>query len=115
LFGQYPRGLWAPECAYRPGLEEHFAAHGYHFFFVDAHLAEAGRPLGLYREQGGPNGWPLLEDESLRGGEAAEAIRWSRSPYRTYEVSPRAGRAPVVAFVRDPESTRQVWSRHGGF
>src|SRR6185503_2418392 len=26
-----------------------------------------------------------------------------------------AGRADVVAFVRDPECTRQVWSRHGGF
>ncbi|HEV8150177.1 MAG TPA: 1,4-alpha-glucan branching protein domain-containing protein [Gemmatimonadales bacterium] len=124
LFGRSPRGCWAPECAYRPGLEEHFAAQGYHFFFVDAHLAEAGRPLGLYREQGGPNGWPLIEDESLRGpaGEQSlrgaagpEAIQWPHSPYRTYEVSPRAGRPAVVAFVRDPETTRQVWSRHGGF
>ncbi len=56
LFRQTPRGCWAPECAYRPGLEEHFAAHGYHFFFVDAHLAEAGHPLGLYRPPGRPDG-----------------------------------------------------------
>jgi 1,4-alpha-glucan branching enzyme len=108
LFGQWPRGCWAPECAYRSGLEEHFAAHGYHFFFVDAHLAEAGRPLGLYRETGGPDGWPLTDEEVW----AAPA---RRSPYRAYQVSPRAGRPQVIAFVRDPQSTRQVWSRHGGF
>ncbi|HEV8598901.1 MAG TPA: 1,4-alpha-glucan branching protein domain-containing protein [Gemmatimonadales bacterium] len=108
LFGELPRGCWLPECAYRPGLEEHLAAHGYGFFFVDAHLAEAGQPLGLYRETGGPNGWPLIE-------EFTTALPQRRTAYRTYEVSPRGGRAPVVAFVRDPESTRQVWSRHGGF
>ena len=108
LFGQAPRGLWAPECAYRPGLEEHFAAHGYQFFFVDSHLAEAGEPLGLYREMGGANGWPLVEG-------TARVLPHRRTPYRSYEVSPRVGRAPVVALVRDPQSTRQVWSRHGGF
>ena len=108
LFGQWPQGLWAPECAYRPGLEEHFAAHDYRFFFVDAHLAEAGRPLGLYRQTGTPDGWPLTDDDP-------RATPARRSPYRVYEVSPRPGRAPVVALVRDPQSTRQVWSRHGGF
>lgn len=108
LFGEPPRGCWLPECAYRPGLEEHLAAHGYRFFFVDAHLAEAGQPLGLYRETGGPHGWPLTDEPTA-------ALPHRRTAYQTYEVSPRAGRAPVVAFVRDPESTRQVWSRHGGF
>jgi 1,4-alpha-glucan branching enzyme len=92
----------------RPGLEEHLAANGFQFFFVDAHLAEAGRPLGLYRETGRPDGIPLTDED---GGPFLAV----RSPHRTYEVSPRAGRPPVIAFVRDPLSTRQVWSRHGGF
>jgi 1,4-alpha-glucan branching enzyme len=108
LFAEFPQGCWAPECAYRPGLEEHFAAQGYRFFFVDAHLAEAGQPLGLYRETTGPHGWPLTEDVTV-------TLPHRRTAYRTYEVSPRSGRPSVVAFVRDPESTRQVWSRHGGF
>jgi 1,4-alpha-glucan branching enzyme len=108
LFGRLPDGCWLPECAYRPGLEEHLAANGYRFFFVDAHLAEAGRALGLYRETGRPDGLPLTDDDPR----AAPA---RRSPYRTYEVSPREGQPSVVAFVRDPVSTRQVWSRHGGF
>ena len=108
LFGRLPRGCWAPECAYRPGLEEHFAAQGYHFFFVDAHLAEAGQPLGLYRDLHGADGWPLGDDVS-------GPLAHRRTPYRTYSLSPRRGRGEVVAFIRDPESTRQVWSRHGGF
>jgi len=135
IFGRDPEGCWAPECAYRPrgdwhpdpaapfqadrpGIEEHLSAHGYRYFFVDAHLAEAGRPLGLYREAG----WP---ERSWRGGGEAQDLplideqRVSaparRSPYRAYQVSPRSGQVPVTALVRDPESTRQVWSRHGGF
>src|ERR1043165_6298899 len=38
-----------------------------------------------------------------------------RSPYRTFQVSPRAGTPAVAVFVRDPTASRQVWSRHGGF
>ena len=125
LFGRLPDGCWAPECAYRPrgdwqpdpaaplvpdrpGIEEHLGAQGYRFFFVDAHLADAGRGLGLYRETWRPDGVPMIDEEPIGGP-------GRRSPYRTYQVSPRAGNPPVVAFVRDPASTRQVWSRHGGF
>jgi 1,4-alpha-glucan branching enzyme len=125
LFGQLPAGCWLPECAYRPrgdwqpdpaatfmpdraGIEEHLEAGDYRFFFVDSHLAEAGRPLGLYREGGRPDGLPLTD-------EGPGGVVGRRSPYRTYEVSPGRNRKGVVAFVRDPLSTRQVWSRHGGF
>ncbi len=134
-FGLEPAGCWVPECAYRPrgdwhpdasapflpdrpGIEEHLGRQGYRFFYVDAHLAEAGRPLGLYREAGWPersiraNGGvvsvPLADEQS--GYEPAR-----RTPYRAYEVSPRSGQPAVTALIRDPESTRQVWSRHGGF
>src|SRR5437867_4360304 len=125
LFGRLPDGCWAPECAYRPrgdwqpdpaapfvpdrpGIEEHLGAQGYKFFFVDAHLAEAGRGLGLYRETGFADGVPMIDEDPIGGP-------GRRSPYRTYQVSPRAGAEPVVAFVRDPAASRQVWSRHGGF
>ncbi len=36
-FGRSARGIWAPECAYYPGLETVFAAHGFSYFLVDAH------------------------------------------------------------------------------
>jgi len=124
LFGRAPTGCWVPECAYRPGgpwqpdpaapaaeyrpgIEEHLAAAGFRFFFVDSHLAEAGQPLGLYKEGGWPGG-SLVDEEALD-------LPARRSPYRAYEVSPRPGRNAVTAFVRDPQSSRQVWSRHGGY
>ena len=33
--GRRPRGIWAPECGYRPGLETHYAAHGVTHFLAD--------------------------------------------------------------------------------
>ncbi|MGQ0702916.1 MAG: 1,4-alpha-glucan branching protein domain-containing protein [Gemmatimonadales bacterium] len=135
VFGRDPAGCWLPECAYRPrgpwqpdplamaqperpGIEEHLGRQGYRFFFIDAHLAEAGRPLGLYREAG----WPERSHRAGGGGapvpladESPAFLTVRRSPYRAYQVAPRPGQRPVTALVRDPESTRQVWSRQGGF
>ena len=33
--GRRPRGIWAPECGYRPGLEEHYAKAGVTHFLAD--------------------------------------------------------------------------------
>ena len=105
IFGHEPAGLWLPECAYRPGLEVPIAAAGFKFFFVDSHMAKAGRSLGLYGE---PD--PL---DSVRGS-AVSALDayYPRSPYRAYQVG---AASPVSVFVRDPESTLRVWSRHQGY
>lgn len=115
-FGSVPRGCWVPECAYRPsgpwqplpdapwyperaGIEDHLRYAGFRWFFVDAHLAEAGEAFEVY------------EGKTRR--RAAPAVR--RSPYRAYQVgTPESGR-PVSVLVRDPEATSQVWSRHGGY
>ena len=80
LFGRVPEGVWVPECAYRPrgawqpwssaprsgirrGIEEHLADAGFRYFFVDSHLASAGRALGIY---GDPGGDPTLQRPSER-------------------------------------------------
>jgi len=34
-WGQQPKGIWAPECGYRPGLEDIYAAHGVRRVLVD--------------------------------------------------------------------------------
>ncbi len=124
LFGRVPLGCWLPECAYRPrgpwhpsataprsglrrGIEEHLADAGFRFFFVDAHLAGAGRPLGIY---GDPLGDPTLHGP-LAGNQVTTA---QRSPYQSYRVAQgRAG--AVAAFVRDPRASMQVWSRFQGY
>ena len=124
LFGQVPRGCWVPECAYRPrgpwkplpnapetgvrpGIEEHLADAGYRFFFADAHMARAGSPLGLYGQ--------LVANE-LEHVVSPDA-KWeaTRTPYRAYRVTSAYTTETVVAFIRDPESSAQVWSRFQGY
>ncbi len=36
-FGRAPRGIWLPECAYRPGLDADLARAGLGYFFTDSH------------------------------------------------------------------------------
>jgi 1,4-alpha-glucan branching enzyme len=121
IFGRAPAGCWLPECAYRPrgpwepwptaprtgvrrGIEEHLADAGFQYFFVDAHLAAAGRPLGL---SGDPAGDPTIHTPA-RSETPAEPLR---SPYRAYRVA----HGSVVAYVRDPRASMQVWSRSEGY
>jgi 1,4-alpha-glucan branching enzyme len=118
LFGRAPAGWWLPECAYRPrrngrpGIEEHLAAFGVRYFFTDAHLAQAGAPLGAYGDV--PLGAERFDAERHEQGSAA-AGKVVRSPYRAYRVTSSAVGTGVVALVRDPRSSMQVWSRHQGY
>ncbi|HEX9822187.1 MAG TPA: 1,4-alpha-glucan branching protein domain-containing protein [Methylomirabilota bacterium] len=127
-FGRAPRGIWLPECAYRPryewtapagpergrerrmrpGIEELLAAHGLEYFVADSHLVAAGEPVFLYRDFIG------------RRGEVGEATSpmpavEPRSPYEPYRVASRGGTGSAIAFIRDPRSTVQVWSRERGY
>jgi 1,4-alpha-glucan branching enzyme len=36
-FGQRPRGIWLPECAYEPGVDEILKESGIRYFFTDTH------------------------------------------------------------------------------
>lgn len=49
-FGTTPTGIWAPECAYAPGMEYGYAAAGVGHFMVDGPSLHgdtaAGRPVG---------------------------------------------------------------------
>jgi 1,4-alpha-glucan branching enzyme len=126
LFGRAPAGCWLPECAYRPrgpwrpwptaprigvrrGIEEHLADAGFRFFFVDAHLAFAGRPLG-------PWGAPAAVAPAVHppGGRLG-AEPGQRSPYQPYRVAHARGLGDVSAYVRDPRASMQVWSRFEGY
>src|SRR2546423_4141551 len=115
LFGRAPRGCWLPECAYRPGgpwgppgarpqsyragTDEHLAAAGYRYFFVDSHLVRAGAALG----------YPDVND-------APAAVSGERTPYVAYRVASSQRRAQdLYAFVRDPRASGQVWSRAQGY
>lgn len=124
IFGRDAEGCWLPECAYRPpgpwataggvaversGIEAHVAAAGFRYFFVDSHMARAGSPLGVYGEH--------FEGETLRfvEGEVEDTRPAAHTPYEAYRVSDENAVRDVAALVRDPRSSMQVWSRHGGY
>ncbi len=126
-FNSAPKGVWLPECAYRPryewtppigpqkgkrrfrrrGIEEFLADHALTFFITDVHLVRGGVPLSVYRDF-----FPALR--TMAGTEGPSYHR-ERTPYHPYIVASRGGRGSAIAFVRDPESTMQVWSREGGY
>jgi 1,4-alpha-glucan branching enzyme len=127
-FGRAPRGIWLPECAYRPryewtpptgrdsgrvrsvrpGIEEMLARHGLEYFVADAHLVAAGNPVFLYRDF-----VPLRTGTDEPASEVPGTER--RSPYQPYRVGSRGGTGTAVAFFRDPKTTLQVWSREHGY
>jgi len=42
--GKQPNGIWLPECAYYPGLENILKENGINFFFVDSHGLNYAKP-----------------------------------------------------------------------
>ncbi|RPH75028.1 MAG: DUF1957 domain-containing protein [Candidatus Rokuibacteriota bacterium] len=125
-FGRAPRGIWLPECAYRPryewtapagpdrgrrmrpGIEELLAAHGLEYFVADSHLVAASEPIFLYRD------FVALRTE-LGDTASPLPVGERRSPYVPYRVASRGGTGSAIAFIRDPRSTLQVWSRDHGY
>ena len=101
-FGRPSRGIWLPECAYRPGLEEYLEALGIEYFFVDRHAIEGGAPIGVSsagEAQGGrPNS--AVFGEGNRG-----------TTYKPYLVD----QSRVVCMGRNERVTTQVWSSWLGY
>src|SRR5919201_4849533 len=112
-FGVAPRGIWLPECAYRPryewtppagqnrgdrrlrpGLEELLSEVGLEYFVADAHLVAAAAPIFLYRDYV-PRKSPL----DTQGPDVSRKA--PLSPYQPYRVASRGGSGTAVAFFRD--------------
>ncbi|MFX0113200.1 MAG: 1,4-alpha-glucan branching protein domain-containing protein [Candidatus Hodarchaeota archaeon] len=126
-FGADPRGIWLPECAYRPryvwkspiddvepferaGVEEILAEENIDYFIVDAHLLTGGEARGVYIERFAALKmlWEQFKDQykptkDFRG-----------SPYEFFLVDSQA-KKPVAFFVRDPETGLLVWSGEHGY
>lgn len=131
-FGRPPRGIWLPECAYRPrypwkppvegfadeayprkGVEEFLSENGLDYFIIDSHLLKGGRAIGVY----------IARFDALRQlwGQFEKGYRplpedVTKNPYEAYLVSsgPESKR-PVAVFTRDPKTGIQVWSGEWGY
>ena len=140
-FGRPPRGIWSPECGYRPaglweyptanadgtptplpferiGVEQAIAESDLDFFFVDTHLVQEGSrvlsPYELYKD-----GTAAPEPPPPAPPTADDP----RTLYRPYFVDgPYLGtgghrdeRDAATIFPRDPRTGIQVWSGDSGY
>jgi 1,4-alpha-glucan branching enzyme len=120
-FGRAPRGIWLPECGYRPpyqhddgrykpGLEESLAQWGLDYFFTDTHVIEGGRMVGkVAGDVVGPYGGLPKRILVVRTDERPEAEKGTT--FRPYYVHA----AEVAVYGRDEATGLQVWSAAHGY
>ncbi len=129
-FGREPRGIWLPECAYRPsyhwssplaeypksylrrGIEEFLFKYDIHYFIVDKHLILGGKNRGVYidRYESLKQLWKQFEQNWQPPAEIKE-----RSIYQPYLISSTGTGRVAVAYGRHEESALQVWSGEWGY
>ena len=142
--GTPTRGMWAPECGYRPaglwqtpvtpegspgpwppfariGVEEALYQGGIGYFFVDTHLVEDSvsyTPYDLLQsaEHGAQeNGVGESGIEESAAEELQSSAYW-KTVYKPYLVDgPNTREHRTYVFPRDPRTGLQVWSGETGY
>ncbi len=130
-FGRRPRGIWLPECAYRPpyhwqppvespiepydraGVDAIVSEFGIDYFILDTHLLRGGEAIGQYidRFEALRTLWAQFEKAYPTADEAREIA--PMRPYYTAGVKPE--QKPTAFFARHPEASLQVWSGEWGY
>ena len=132
--GKHPRGMWAPECGYRPsglwnypvtqpdgspiapgfnriGVEQALSESDIDFFVVDTHLIEESART--------PSPYELLRGEVASNSDEPMTYNDYRRLYQPYYVdgsySPEDKQYPATVFPRDPSTGIQVWSGNFGY
>lgn len=130
--GEHPKGIWSPECGYRPagmwsfpvpnadgtptpppseriGIEQALSESGLEYFFVDTHLVEESERTSSPYE--------LMNGAVPRDPRALEMTHHEyRSLYQPYYVDgPYDKRFATTIFPRDPKTGIQVWSGDTGY
>jgi 1,4-alpha-glucan branching enzyme len=134
-FGRAPRGIWLPECAYRPryewappvsgpkvpapslrrGIEEFLSEEQIEYFFIDTHLLRGGEAMGTYAQRH-PALRRLAERYARKYGEQLRPEVMTRSPNQVYRVGSAAPIPHAVhAYAREPSASLQVWSGEWGY
>lgn len=130
-FGREPRGIWLPECAYRPsyewqsflpvapfnqkhlrpGIEQFLSRHNLKYFVIDQKLIENSYPIGKF--QGSPEHFVPINSPAFQ----PEPWNFDKSPLRIYEVSSsdKIEYGTSVCFARHRDIAMQVWSGEVGY
>jgi 1,4-alpha-glucan branching enzyme len=116
-FGRRARGVWLPECAYRPGVNQD-TLEGYiarpavdqflyenqlQYFFTDAHAVVGGKTSGMRRHIGvyGKIEYIPMPEKPLSG----------LTTYHGYWLPEN----PVAVYARNERAGYQVWSADQGY
>jgi 1,4-alpha-glucan branching enzyme len=132
--GKHPRGIWAPECGYRPagfwnypvpnadnsptppgfnriGVEQALSESNIDYFFVDTHLVEEAART--------PSPYELLRGDGVTPSEELLTYDDYRRLYQPYYVDGpfhhHDQRFATTVFPRDPRTGIQVWSGDHGY
>ena len=129
-FGSSPRGIWLPECAYRPaykwappvgtkakpkmrkGIEEFLSENGIEYFIIDSHLLQGGEAAGVYIDRFGAlrKVWRQFEK-----GYQPAPVDAEKSPQEAYWVQQKDNKKSVAFLTREPKTALQVWSGEYGY
>jgi 1,4-alpha-glucan branching enzyme len=131
FFNRAPRGIWLPECAYRPayyddqgrirpGIEHFLAEQGVRLFFTETHLITGGAPVGVAAGEAiGPYG--EIKRRYLIPMSVKPRPATPMTTFRAYYVSdttagPFADQHSGVAVIgRNNETGQRVWSADWGY
>ncbi|HET7701611.1 MAG TPA: 1,4-alpha-glucan branching protein domain-containing protein [Candidatus Limnocylindria bacterium] len=101
--GVEPRGIWLPECAYAPGLEDILESFGITHFFTDAALFGTRRLVERGHRFESRRSGDAIDAPLVAGGEV-DVLR----PYLVRASS-------VAALARHDTVSGQVWSAQMGY
>lgn len=132
LFGRRPKGVWLPECAYRPayvdsdgntrpGLETFLREEGIRVFFVETHTITGGQPVGIAAgDVIGPYGYikrryviPAAKTPTIPVREATTFKAYYVS--ETVEGASAEQHSDVAVIGRNNSTGQQVWSAEWGY
>jgi 1,4-alpha-glucan branching enzyme len=130
-FGRDPRGIWLPECAYRPayydengkvrpGIERYLSELGLKVFFSETHLITGGQPVGVAAGDAiGPYG--AIKRRYLVPMSTVKPESDGGTTFQAYYVADTtaAGRtnehSGVAVIGRNNRLGMQVWSAEWGY
>jgi len=112
--GTKPRGIWLPECGYRPaksgqeGFESLLQKHAIQYFFTDSHVFSSSMHINKKEYVlHGPYDYKEIQYEEVTDSDH----RVDKPTFRPYTVE----KSKVAVFARDKLTSLQVWSGDFGY